>query len=293
VNMKLPDFKRFHPFEKLKKEMGVDADMPGNFYLVLNWDRVSIRELTTLEGQGIEVSSDKFWFLADGSIAYKDIRVLLYKRDQKPDQEIETSLQYHISRCRTLVEMEKLGRSSKYIISTRTDGIFNYNLFDRFGEKINKTGKLDVCKNCLSQFNYNDYGYHSSSRKRRRSAFDNFSLSEFFARFSCSPVGHTPLQNYAENSPIIFSSKWNNKNLEYKERSKWKCQSCGKIFKEEIHQKYLHTHHKDGSLLNNRASNIEVLCIMCHSRQPQHSQLERLPDYRDYGSSKLKTKKGD
>ena len=51
---------------------------------------------------------------------------------------------------------------------------------------------------------------------------------------------------------------------------------------EKKHQKYCHTHHVDGDKSNNSSSNLQVLCIGCHAKQPVHAHVKNNPDYRKF-----------
>ena len=51
--------------------------------------------------------------------------------------------------------MEEKDKSDRYVVSVRTDGIFEYNIIS-YNKEESHEGKLDVCKNCLSRLNYNN-----------------------------------------------------------------------------------------------------------------------------------------
>ena len=135
--------------------------------------------------------------------------------------------------------------------------------------------KLDVCKNCLSQLNYNDY------RKNRHSAFKTFDLNEFFVRFACSPIKVTPLETDRTAPLNVYPNDWNARSTAFKEAANWICKKCKKDFSGNK-SKFLHSHHKDGNTFDNRPSNIEVLCILCHSKEHYHSQLKGHTHYKEY-----------
>lgn len=267
--MKLTDISIFKPLEDIRRKMG--ARELGDFSLDMNWEEISLEEVARLEKDGIDVDPGELKFLEDRTIAWKNRRVLLYIRDWKLEK---SRPKFHICHCATLEEMKKEGRSKRYVVSTRTDGVFNFNQIKYVnGTPIvnEKEEKLDVCKNCLESLNYNNY------RADREKAFEEFDLNEFFVRFSCSPIKITPLETEKTAPLNVYAKDWNKKSVKFREDANWRCGKCGKDFSGK--KKFLHCHHKDGNTFDNRPSNIEVLCVLCHAEEPKHRQLEGTADY--------------
>ena len=274
--MKLPDFLKFTPFNEIRTQMG--ANQLGDFSLDLNWDDISLEEVAQLQDEGIEVELGDIIFLKDSTIVFKNRRVLLYIRDWKLNK---SSPKFHIFHCSTLEEMTNSGKFKRYVVSTRTDGVFLVNFINSGTEVLEKKEEnLDVCKNCLSSLNYNDY------RENKDEAFRTFDLNEFFARFSCSPIRVTPLET-EKTAPInVYAKDWNKISTKYKKSTQWKCEKCGSDCSGNK-SKFLHCHHKNGMTYDNRPSNIEVLCILCHSKQPKHGHMKEFPHYKEYLKLKI------
>jgi len=272
--MKLPDFSTFLPFNNLRAKMG--ADRLGEFDLTLNWEIISMEEVAQLQEEGIDVEAKDIRFLNDGTIAYKNRRVLLYIRDWKLDNDRNSLPRFHIVGCSTLEQMIRHNRFQRYVVATRTDGIFKINLINSStGSVLKKDQELDVCKNCLWKLNYNNY------KGDRVTAFKTFALEEFFVRFACSPITVTPLETDRTAPLSVYSKDWNKMSKEYKKRANWRCERCGRDFGGRK-TKFLQAHHKNGNTFDNRPSNIEVLCIICHSKEPYHGQLKQFPLYKEY-----------
>ena len=53
----------------------------------------------------------------------------------------------------------------------------------------------------------------------------------------------------------------------YRLEMEYTCEQCGVKCKNNMHRRWWHTHHKDGDKTNNRKSNLECLCIGCHSQK--------------------------
>lgn len=272
--MKLPNFLEFKPFNDLREEMG--AHELGEFSLSLNWEEISIKEIAQLDKEGIDVDVSDIQFLKDGTIAYKNRRVLLYIRDWKVHGSHESLPKFHICHCSTLEEMIRRGRFKRYVVSTRTDGIFLYNLINSNKDQIlEREERLDVCKNCLQNLNYNDYITDKDK------AFKTFDLNEFFIRFICSPIKVTPSETERTAPLSVYPKDWSQKSTAFRNATNWICKRCNKNFSGNK-SKFLHSHHKNGNTYDNRPSNIEVLCILCHSKEHYHGQLKGHADYKEY-----------
>ena len=77
--MKLPDFTNDPKLNALRRDMGATA--PGGFSPAYRPNALSPEELEQLANGGIEVLFDEITELEDGTLGYKDSRVLVYIRD--------------------------------------------------------------------------------------------------------------------------------------------------------------------------------------------------------------------
>src|SRR3954463_3777323 len=115
--MKLPDFTKFEPLNGLKGRMSIPRDVYGSFSLSIDRNHLTIAELDLLtSGEGIDVSFDELTILPDGTLAYKDSRVLLYIRDIHVYGGRDGEPRYHLSNCTTLRDMTEKGRFERYIV---------------------------------------------------------------------------------------------------------------------------------------------------------------------------------
>lgn len=254
--------------------MGLAEDQVGGFEVNNTWVPLTPRENIELQNEGIEVQSNEIRFLPDGTLAYRDRRVLVYIRDVTYYRETNGLPKFHIAHCRTLDEMMSNGRFSRYVVSIRTDGYFE--IRRRRSGYIPETVKLDVCKNCLGKLNFNDY-WNNKVR-----AFQEFSLEDFFTRYSCSPLQILPRQNNISAPINNYPPDWNERSRQYKESVNWVCEECGDDFSSPRRKKFLDTHHRDGNTYNCRWGNLKALCIKCHSKQHYHGHLRDSPRYREF-----------
>src|SRR5713101_1064258 len=107
--MMLPDFIEFEPFNRLRRLM--NASLPENFssgYVVNRLTHEDLdRALEEIEGVTVDDISD-VKPLPDGTLAYKERRVLLYIRDKSSygDHDPRQLLpSFHVSNCRTIRRM--------------------------------------------------------------------------------------------------------------------------------------------------------------------------------------------
>jgi len=289
--MKLPDFLGFSPFNQLRQSMG--ATSLGRFSLVVSVSSTTYEETKLLESSGVEIDSlDSIDELEDGTLAFKDTRVLLYIRDVNVlsgrYSQTKTLPKFHVSWCSTLKKMKANRRFDRYVLSTRTDGVF----------EIRKTGKyststvvsnesLDVCKNCLDKLSYQGYR-NGPGRDNNQEIFKRFSLKDFFWVYPKSPLNSKPKTRYTSvTAPTdVYPDDFSAISIRYREQVGWVCEECGFNLSRKSMRRFLHTHHRSGRKHDNNESNLMALCIMCHANQPDHGQLKSTPDYLEFYAMK-------
>jgi len=154
-----------------------------------------------------------------------------------------------------------------------------FNLIDAgTGVKLKREQELDVCINCLDKLNYI---LTTRYREENLTAVKSFDLDEYFIRFACSPITVTPLETDRTAPLSVYSKDWKQTSKEFKEGAKWHCEGCGGDFGGNK-SKFLQSHHRDGNISDDRHSNIKVLCIICHGKEPHHGQLKASPLYKEY-----------
>ncbi len=283
--MKLPDFFEFSPFNHLRESMG--ANEVSSFDLSVPRFSISDEEKHQLENTGIEIDSlDEVVELEDSTIVYKDTRVLLYIRDINQESKHSSLPKYHISWCKTLDAMSKDNRYSRYVISTRTDGLFEVRNTGWGRGLLSKSEKkLDVCKNCLDELYFNGYQSHLPAIEKTK-IFMMFSLELFFQFYPRSPLDSYPKPRYNNvTSPNnIYSNDFAKISKDYRKSRKWHCEECKKDLSDKRMRQYLDVHHIDGRKHNNSEDNLRALCIICHSKQPKHKHMETQQRYQRYVS---------
>ena len=155
-------------------------------------DYVSAEEMANLESKGLDVEESDVRILEDGTLAYKNLRVVLYIRSPNSpytdDLDIDESWRaprrsvaddsgprFHIANCRTLEKMRQSGRGDRYVVSTRDDCQFE---IVTAGGSVS-TRSLRVCKNCLEKLDWR--GFNRASGVERDLRVKAFSLIHFFS----------------------------------------------------------------------------------------------------------------
>jgi hypothetical protein len=289
--MKLPNFIDSESFNLLRRKINA----PLSFYkLKISLPLPKIRELkpvapppVVLPAQGLDVSVGEITVHSDGTLLYKGRRVLIHIRDvTNIGGGRKHEPKFHVSNCRTLVEMKSSGRFERYVAADGEDGNFHI----RYDTGPLKPTKLDVCQNCLDFLSWDGFS-SEMSRSSRQSIVSSFSIKRFFDQYPKSLHPHIPTHT-ASTAPINdYPLNWDEISSELKRQLRFRCQgeNCGVEVGLE-NKRFLHVHHKNGLKYDCRAENLLCLCIRCHAGQPHHNHIKELPEYTDFISRFIDSK---
>ena len=245
------------------------------------WAAFDRDELThKLRTSGVDVDFGQINVADDGTFEYEGRKVLVYIRDQYiGGNGRRGEYKFHIANCSTISRAYENNRQSRYVVSTRTDGLFRVNLLQ--GSVVAQQDELlemKVCKNCLMELKYMGYYNHSASRSWR--IYSDFSLDNFFDQYGGTRHIHTPRFNDL-NAPINqYSTEFNEISRVIREQRGFQCEVCGLDLVEA--PRFLHLHHINADRSDNRGENLRCLCIKCHAREPEHARLRNSPDFMDF-----------
>jgi hypothetical protein len=280
--MKLTDFYKFAPLNDLRARMGIPQDVFGTLTVTISAAKLTPDELDRLyKGDGLEVNLDEVDVLDDGTLVYKNSRVLLYIRDVHPYQEQIDLPKFHVAHCPTLKNMNEIGRSHRYLISARIDGTFRLNVFRGSIMKTENTS-LNVCQNCLGTLEFNGFK-NNLTRSERTLHVNAFTPANFFEQYPrlLDGTGHgeanvAPINAYPLDFPKLST--------QVRSAADWRCQevTCKYDCSSPSLRLYLHVHHLDGNRANSSRRNLMAVCVECHAKKPKHSHVKNTPQYQAF-----------
>jgi hypothetical protein len=282
--VKLPNFISDPQFNELRRQMG--ATTLGDLTLERRANRLTIAELEKLVTGGIDLQSlDEVRVLGDGTLAYKDRRVLLYIRDVsnygRRGAGTADLPKFHVSNCKTLHEMLAKRRFNRYVVATRDDGKFQINLMQDRAPVRTSIEELRVCQYCLGEIQYENFSHDLSSPARQK-IVSAFTVKRFFEIWPVALIDGTGLDSDATAPLNDYGGNFGLHSAAAKERARYKCTECARDLSPTHLRQYLHAHHENGLKYDDRAENLRVLCIRCHSEQPDHGHMRSLPQYKAF-----------
>ena len=220
--MNLPDFTNDQGLLALRQSMGAEAS--GAFWPGFRPDALSMLELEQLATEGKDVSIEDIHALDDGTLRYRDSRVLVYIRDISGFAGVP---RFHVADCNTLQQMRERNRFDRYVVATRDDGRFLVNRVHRYSGITSELIRLAVCQNCLNRLGFDGFSYRFTSQSERARVVATFTLQRFFTLYPKSLFSQLPPRN-AETAPINNYTPQFSETARYaKERCGWCCQECG------------------------------------------------------------------
>jgi hypothetical protein len=261
--MKLPDFTSDKSWNDLRNTMGAELVSDLGF-VSRSMTFLTEEELIKLSEGNLEVDLSKCQFNTDGTISYKGKRVSVYIRDRHMYSEEYALPKFHLTSCRTLRKKISQGEFQKYVVGTRDDGLFLINLF--IGNKRQQEyKKLEICKNCLSDLNWDNY--RRKDEEGKNVVYAKFRVADFYIKYPKDILEATPKYN-SDNAPLNqYPSNWRDIRASLIRSRGAKCELCGLADRQGVS---LDVHHKNGLRYDNDRSNLQILCRICHTKFHSH-----------------------
>ena len=190
----------------------------------------------------LEVTEEGIFVIGPGS---QRQQVFLYKRDYR----LETygKPRFHICRCGVINDFIVSGRFREHYVRANSDPVPVYNIDNRRREVM--VDELPLCKLCLSKIR--EYGNMTSTD---------------FVKILREARGTDEEPEVHEVDIFGYTRDWDDISRQYREAHNYTCERCGLRIDDIFDRQYIHCHHKDENKLNNRDSNLECLCLRCHSK---------------------------
>ena len=233
---------------------------------------------------GIEITLEDIDRGPGGLLTYRGEQVILYIKDTRSDRytlehEPEKSRRFHVAECETLESMRLKGRFERYVVTNRMDGLFLVDWLDQdTGERGETEAALKVCKNCLKSINWRGYEHaedrlelEGGRRQTKSEIWGAFEISQFLLDFSTF-FHNKPSRRDTTAEPNVYVAGWAAISERMRHSKKWTCESCGVNLRAA--PQLLHCHHKSGVVTDNRPANLDVLCAICHAKQPGHGHMK-------------------
>lgn len=268
----LTDFLLVDNFNQLRSAMQAELVPP---IAELKIKKLDIDEI--LATVGMDVTIDDIIFNKNGTIDYHNKKVILHIRDIASYGDRVSLPKYHLANCSKLQEMWQKNHSNRYVVATRSDGIFTIKRANSSGKEWNaEEARLDVCKLCLHTLNWQ--GYASKSYQEKNHIFEHFDLKEFFAKYPNSASTYRPQYTDKDAPTNTYSSDFHLISNQFRAAKNWCCEACHADLSATRLRRFLHVHHRNGQKNENQHSNLQALCIACHAQQPNHEHMRSHPD---------------
>jgi hypothetical protein len=223
--------------------------------------------------KGIELPDLDEVETSNGLLSYKGRQILLYIQDhgwRAPGALRDGSKgnRFHVSDCTKLKQMRAQGRYERYRVTNRLDGKFFISGEDQVTrDEVEGDTELTVCQFCVGGLNYKNAG---ADAKTRRHVAQTFDIEEFFSTYS-SFFSYLPSRKAGKEEKEGYAAGWSQIAGHYKADQDFRCESCSVDLSDQ--KNLLHVHHLNGVKGDNKASNLQALCVACHREQPHHGHL--------------------
>lgn len=153
---------------------------------------------------------------------------------------------FHLTRCEKIEELfsSGFGRYYKWSNNELND------ITERGTRKIYQNQKLQLCSYC------------------RGSIIGVSNTKDFFDTLDKTEIE----QENVEVDVFGYTKDWQKISYAYRQSKDFICEHCGIKPKNKFDKRFWHVHHKDGDKTNNKPSNLECLCILCHSYKDLHHE---------------------
>lgn len=234
---------KFTKTKEALRSIGIVVGAAKNAYTPIQPEEVSLREI---QDGTLEIGLDGIFTTDDLGVRRQ---VFLYKREYY----LKTAdrPRFHVCKCRTIERFMEGDDIPTYRKANTT----KVKVLNRNTGRDVWVSHLPLCKNCA--YILGNYAY-----------YDSFAFVEVLK--SAAPAEEEPKQQSYEIDAHGYTRDWNEVSRRFREERNYTCEKCG-VQVSRFETEYMHVHHRNGDKANNRRSNLQCLCIKCHSEvDPTH-----------------------
>lgn len=241
---------KFDRLRKALEDRGIHVGDATGFIAIGGEDVLpdNIQNISIVPGEGITYN------IGDGRSA----KVFLYKRRYRLLQYGKP--RYHIRECKTIQEFMSSGTFNTEYRMANTEEVKVINMDDHDSEI--KVSALPLCKNCLEIV-------QNEMLLKKPADFNNYKGS--LPRADSSVYSEMLMDGEDAQKEVWvdingYTDDWPAVSLAYRKKHDFTCERCGVKMESVLDYRFMQTHHKNGVKTNNKESNLECLCIECHSQ---------------------------
>ena len=203
------------------------------------WRKIDSEEVSLREGK-LEFNDDGIFLIDDDGIKRQ---VYLYKRRYKLQQYGKP--RFHICKCSVIDNFLNGNDIPEYRrANTKTVKVLNWDNEDEEED----VSDLPLCKLCASiLYQYKNYDSSMFSDLLRKTAEENSEIPK---------DTEVDKRGYTKDWQLISS--------DFRRKHNYTCEKCG-VQVSPLETEFMHVHHKNKNKTDNRDSNLQCLCIECHS----------------------------
>ena len=221
------------------RQIGIVVGKAKNMYTPIQPEEVSLREI---EDGTLEVVLDGIFLTDDFGIRHQ---VFLYKREYYLKLGRDERPRMHVCRCGTIERfVNKEGNEAYRRANMAKVKVMNKNT----GRDV-WLDNIVICKRCAHIMHYD---VNMDSRTFVEILKETAPIEE-----------ECPKQSY-EVDIYGYTRDWREISRQFREQHEYTCEKCG-VRVSSFDSGFIHVHHRNGDKLNNRTSNLQCLCIKCHS----------------------------
>jgi hypothetical protein len=233
------------------------ATEDGNLNLPAGNQPLTSQQLEQLTTDGIDIPSlAELRVLGDGTLAYRNQRVLVYVKDSALPAPHHTASEehwprFHVANCERIRALRAGQQAVRYVASAET-GV--------------QRKHLRVCEDCLGELQYEGVAH-------------SFTVERFYhlwpRELPEAQISQTVLLD-------DFGGDFGENAAEAMALAHYRCTRCGIDLSAEHLRRFLHVHHKQVVKYDNPLSELVVLCIGCHASQSGHGLMRALLDFSEF-----------